>query len=138
MRIAIIVDGRGKSGRLADVVSKASAAFVSGNHEVETIEASDSSSVSLAAYEYVIVGAEQQGFERRISDRLATFMKGARSAAGRRSAAFVLGSGLFPSKFLSTLMKSMEAEGMIVNDFSVVTLATIGTFIRGLPLQRRI
>ena len=85
-------------------------------HSADIVDGWNDDGRRLAAYEYIIVAAEQTGiFGGRMPEALGKSLRGALNLSGKRSAAFLKKTGPFTGKALSNLMRAMEKEGMLVN-----------------------
>lgn len=85
-------------------------------HRVDIMDAWTEDGVRLPGYEYIAVAAEAASFfSGKIPDALPKVLSAASSLSGKKSAAFLKKGGLFNNKALSTIMRVMEKEGMVVN-----------------------
>ncbi len=137
MRVALVyIPARDPEG-LAAVAKAMARTLESLGHFVDIAQARADESPHLTGYDYVIVGTESSTAFGRIPERVAQFLAQAGMISGKRSMAFLRKSGLRPDRALGRLMKTMEAEGMIVNSAEVVANeASASEAARGAPIER--
>jgi hypothetical protein len=85
-------------------------------HRADIIDVWTEDGMRLPGYEYIAVIAEPVSFfSGKINSKIAKVLAAGSSLAGKKSAAFIKKEGLFSSRALANLMKTMEKEGMVVN-----------------------
>jgi menaquinone-dependent protoporphyrinogen IX oxidase len=85
-------------------------------HRADIVDVWTEDGMKLPGYEYIAVTAEPASFfSGKINSKIAKMLAAGSSLAGKKSAAFVKKAGLFSSRALANLMKTMEKEGMVVN-----------------------
>jgi hypothetical protein len=115
MRIVIVSVPRQRGG-IPDYVSSLAKGIESMGHRVDTVDAWTEDGMRLPGYEYIVVVAESiSTFSGKLPDPLSKVLSAGSSLVGKRSAAFVKKSGLFPGRTLFNIMKAMEKEGMRIN-----------------------
>lgn len=116
MRIGLVYVGASAKSNLAEFAKAAAQGMESMGHRVDLIDARTDDARRLPGYEYVAVLSEPLSFlSGKIPDAVSTFLNGASSLVGKKSAAFLRASGPFSGKAMSALMRAMEKEGMWVN-----------------------
>ncbi len=84
-------------------------------HQVTLVDGETESDSKLTIFEYIVVGTSSNSFfSGKISDSVSTFLQNAGKVSGTKSYGFIVKNGLFASKSLHLLMKSMEKEGMFL------------------------
>jgi hypothetical protein len=72
-------------------------------------------------YQYLAIGCEPlPGFGGKLPDKVTQFLGSAGMVSGKRSFAFVTKAVFGSPKALSRLMKSMEKEGMLIKNSSIL------------------
>jgi len=90
-------------------------------HDVTVVDALTDSGMSLTGFGYVAVGTTAPGpFAKSVSAPLGSFLKNAGMVSGKRCYAFIDRKGLRKGRFLSSLMKVMESEGMYLKKSDVL------------------
>ena len=120
MRVAVVYAPSDNGEALASLAQAMTRGLLAKGWMVDMNEAKPGEVNRLTGYDYVIIGTEGSGLGGKIPKRVNDFLAQAGSLQGKRSMAFVRKRGLFSAKALRRLMSAMEAEGMIVNDASVV------------------
>ena len=93
-------------------------------HDVTVVDARTEIGKTLTPYAYIAVGAvSPSSFAKTIPDALGAFLRSAGHISGKRCYAFVGNKGLRKGKVLSSLMKTMESEGMYLKKSDVLTNA---------------
>jgi len=115
MRIAVVSAPAARK-EPPDYVKSLAKGMESMGHRVDIVNAWTEDGMKLPAYEYIAVVTEPlSAFSGKIPSVISKALKAGSSLAGKKSAAFVKKTGLFTNRAFSNLMKTMEAEGMIVN-----------------------
>jgi len=115
MRIAVICSPAAKKQPPDYVQSLAKGMELMG-HRVDIVDAWTEDGMKLPGYEYIAVAAEPVSFfSGKINSNIAKVLAAGSTLAGKKSAAFIKKAGLFSSRALANLMKTMEKEGMVVN-----------------------
>ena len=115
MRIAVI---SAPASRRAppDYVQALAKGMSSMGHNVDVIDAWTEDGFRLPGYEYVAVVAEPLSFfSGKIPQVVTKILSVGSSLTGKKSAAFIIKTGLFSSRALANLMRTMEKEGMYIN-----------------------
>jgi len=85
-------------------------------HSVDVIDAWTEDGMRLPGYDYVAVVAETVSpFSKEVPDVVTKILSAGSGLGGKKSASFVRKGGLRFNRTLSTLMRAMEKEGMMVN-----------------------
>ena len=85
-------------------------------HTVDIIDAWTEDGIRLPGYDYVAVVTEPLSlFSREIPAVITKILSLGSGLGGKKSASFVRKGGLRFNRTLSTLMRAMEKEGMVVN-----------------------
>jgi len=94
-------------------------------NQVDTFDGARDPNVKLTIYQYIVVGAEPVGtFGGKIPETVKTFLSAAGAVAGRKSYAFVSRASFGAAKSLTTLMKVMEGEGMLIKTSDILRSPT--------------
>jgi len=115
MRIAVV---SAPSARRSppDYVTALAKGMGSMGHSVDIIDAWTEEGMRLPGYDYVAVVAETLSlFSKEIPAVVSKILSLGSGLGGKKSAAFVRKGGLRFNRTLSTLMRVMEKEGMVVN-----------------------
>ena len=125
MRVAVVFF----SGRNRDGLMRLSQAIARGiekqGNQVDTFDGARDPNVKLTIYQYIVVGAEPVGtFGGKIPETVKTFLSAAGAVAGRKSYAFVSRASFGAAKSLTTLMKVMEGEGMLIKTSDILRSPT--------------
>ena len=103
--VKALSDGAAGSGHLVDVVD--------GNRSTDTLR--------LTPYEYVVVLSPSYGlFKGKIPARVTEVLSSCGNLTGKKGAAFVTKALFSAASANQVLMKAMEKEGMVVNDFNII------------------
>jgi len=85
-------------------------------HAVDVIDAWTEDGIRLPGYDYVAIVTESVSpFSKEIPAVVAKLISLGSGLGGKKSASFVKKGGLRYNRTLSTLMRAMEKEGMVVN-----------------------
>jgi menaquinone-dependent protoporphyrinogen IX oxidase len=115
MRIAVVSAPAQRKG-IPDYVTSLAKGMESMGHRVDIVDAWTEDGMRLPGYEYIVVAAEAVTlFKGKMPEVLGKVLSAGSSLAGKKSAAFLKKTNIFPGKALSSLMKAMEKEGMLVN-----------------------
>nr|AGS52598.1 hypothetical protein [uncultured bacterium contig00042] len=118
MRIAIVSAPAQRSNEPPDYVRSLAKGMESMGHRVDILDVWTEDGYKLPAYEYIAIAAEPVSFfSGKINDKIPKMLATGSSISGKKSAAFVKKNGLFCNKAMSTLMRMMEKEGMVINWF---------------------
>jgi hypothetical protein len=116
MRIAVIVAPARAGSPLKKFAEAMLAGMSSMGHHVELFDAVRDDGHRLASYDYLALLSEaNSALKSGLPACAAKALASPSSLIGKRGAAFVRKSGLFPGRALKNLMKLMEAQGMRVN-----------------------
>lgn len=103
--IKALSDGASSNGHIVDVVD--------GTVSTDTLR--------LTPYEYVVVFSPSYGlFKGKIPARVTEVLSSCGNLTGKKGAAFVTKALFSASSANQALMKAMEREGMVVNDFNII------------------
>ncbi len=134
MNVSVVAVSDRKSEKLKAVAKAVAEEFRSMGHSVELMDTAD---YRLASSLFVAVVSEPRGLGSSIGDRIRTELARCQSLVGKRTMALIVKSGLFPSKALGLLMKSLEKEGMVVTMGEVVASAADAiAAVRGAPVVK--
>ena len=123
MRVAVVYFRNG-SEKVRNIASSIARGIESQGHQVALVDAENENDTRLTIYEYIVVGTSPVSFfSSKIPSRISEYLKNAGKVSGSKSYAFLVKSGLFSSKSLHLLMKSMEAEGMFLKISDVISSA---------------
>ena len=137
MRVALVYIPAKAPEALAAVSKAMARALEAAGHFVDLSQARPDESPHLTGYDYVVIGTESATALGKISPCVAQCLAQAGMVSGKRSMAFLRKSGLRPEKALSRLMKTMEAEGMVVNCAEIVAgEAAAAQAAREAPVER--
>jgi len=115
MRIAV-VSAPSKRRPAPDYVQALAKGMGSMGHAVDIIDAWTENGMRLPGYDYVAVVTEPLSlFSAQIPEVVTKILSAGSGLVGKKSAAFVRKGGLRFNRTLSTLMRTMEKEGMMVN-----------------------
>jgi len=115
MRIAV-VSAPSTRRAPADCVQALAKGMGSMGHTVDIIDAWTENGMRLPGYDYVAVVTETiSPFSAQIPEVVTKILTVGSGLGGKKSAAFIKKGGLRFNKTLSTLMRAMEKEGMVVN-----------------------
>ena len=114
MRVAVVYFRNG-SEKVRNIATSMARGIESQGHQVSLVDAETESDTRLSIYEYIVLGTSSDSFfSSKIPSRISEYLKNAGKVSGTKSYAFLVKSGLFASKSIHLLMKSMEAEGMFL------------------------
>ena len=103
--VKALSDGASRSGHVVEVVD--------GNRPTDNLR--------LTPYEYVVVLCPSYGlFKGKIPVRVTEVLSSCGNLTGKKGAAFVTKSLFSAPSANQLLMKAMEKEGMIINDFNII------------------
>lgn len=137
MRVAVVYIPVQDPEPLAKLAKSMARALEAAGHFVDLAIARADESPRLTGYDYIVIGTEGADAFGKISDRVPHYLAQAGMVTGKRSMAFLRKSGFRSEKALARLMKSMEAEGMIVNCAEVLTNeASAAEAARAAPVER--
>ncbi|MDA3957658.1 hypothetical protein [Oceanispirochaeta sp.] len=123
MRVAVLYFRNG-SEKVKKIASHLARGIESQGHQVALIDAETDSDAKLTIYEYILVGTTSDSFfSSKISGKVSDFLNNAGRVSGTKCYAFIVKNGLFVTKSLHILMKSMEKEGMFLRISDVITSA---------------
>lgn len=91
-------------------------------HQVDVVDGiRPTDSLRLTPYEYVVVVSPSLGLIKgKVHPRVAEVLSSCGNVTGKKGAAFVTKSLFSASSANQALMKAMEREGMVVNDFNIL------------------
>jgi len=115
MRIAVISAPAARKAP-ADYVKSLAKGMESMGHRVDIVDAWTEDGFRLPGYEYIVVAAEPNSiFTGKIPANISKILTAGSTLVGKKGAAFIKKTGLFTSRALANLMRTMEKEGMIIN-----------------------
>jgi flavorubredoxin len=89
---------------------------------VDVIDGDRDVNAKLTMYQYLAIGCEPlPGFGGKLPDKVSQFLSSSGMVSGKRSFAFVTKATFGSGKALARLMKSMEKEGMLIKNSSILT-----------------
>jgi menaquinone-dependent protoporphyrinogen IX oxidase len=84
-------------------------------HDVTVVDATTDAGMSLTPFGYIVVGARVPSYmAKSVPSSLGAFLRSAGHLPGKRCYAFIGGKGLRKGRFLASLMKTVEAEGVLL------------------------
>jgi flavorubredoxin len=90
--------------------------------QVDLVDGDRDVNAKLTMYQYLAIGCEPlPGFGGKLPDKVAQFLGAAGLVSGKRSFAFVSKSSFGSPKALARLMKTMEKEGMLIKNSSILS-----------------
>jgi len=114
MRIAVVSAPR-HSG-IPEYVKSLVKGMEAMGHRVDIFDAWTGDAFRLPAYQYIaVVTRPVSVFSGNVPDIVSKILGAASGLAGKKSAAFVIKSGLRAARALVNLMREMEKEGMNIN-----------------------
>jgi len=129
MRVAVVYFRNG-SEKVKEIASHVARGVEAQGHQVTLVDGEHDSDAKLTIYEYIVVGTVSSSFfSSRISDGVLTFLQNAGKVSGTKCYAFMVKRGLFVSKSLQRLMKTMEREGMFLKISDVIFTPEEGELI---------
>ena len=116
MRVAVVSVCSQRKG-IPEYVKSLAKGIDSMGHRVDILDAWTDDGFRLPGYEYIIVCAEAvSGWGGKMPEALSKILGFGSGLVGKKSAAFLKKTGpFFINKALSSLMRAMEKEGMLVN-----------------------
>ena len=124
MRVAVVFFSGRNRDKLMGLAKAVARGIEKQGNQVDTFEGQRDANVKLTIYQYIVVGAEPVGtFGGKLPDSVKTFLAGAGAVAGKKSYAFVIKARFGAAKSLTTLMKVMEGEGMLIKTSDILRSA---------------
>ena len=123
MRVCLLYIPASKSAGLETAATAMAQALRGKGHEVDLVSGSKGELPRFAMAEYILIATEPVGLAGKLPTRLADILGQSTGTVGKRSMALVFKRGPFRNKAIKRLMKAMEAEGMAINDWAVVSSA---------------
>ena len=103
-----------ESVRLANIGASLSQGLESQGHQCDIVNIAVDTDKRLTLYDYLIVVAEPlSAFSKNVSPRIGKYFENAGSVSGKRAATILVG-GIRKSAAMSTLMRIVESEGIIL------------------------
>jgi len=134
MRIAVVAISDRRSETLRKRARVAAREFSMSGHLCELLETVDS---RLSTYDFLVVCSEPNGLGGGMGTKLGQQLSNGGNLVGKRAMALLVKSGLFPRKALSSLMRIIEKEGMVVTMGEIVANdGESAAAARGAPLIR--
>jgi hypothetical protein len=125
MRVAVVFFSGRNRDRIMNLAKAVARGIEKQGNQVDTFDGARDPNVKLTIYQYAVIGTEVTGrFGGKIPDSVKTFLAGAGQVAGRKSYAFVAKSRFGAAKALSSLMKCMEGEGMLLKTSDILRSVT--------------
>ncbi len=121
MNVALIYGGKNSSSAALEKITKAlSRGLEEQSHMVRIINAYVDTDQRLSYFDFIIVGTEPAGLmSSKIPEQIKKYLREIPGSGGKRSIGFVSG-GLRPNAALQSLMKAMEAEGMLLTASEII------------------
>lgn len=134
MHIVVLSVSEKQSEKLGSIAAAAARELSGMGHRVDLCTSSDA---RYPMADFVVVCSEPNGLGASIGSRAGEQLARAEYLSGKRSAALMLASGLFPGKALLKLMTAMENEGLVVTmGETVANAARAAALMREAPLSR--
>ena len=90
-------------------------------HDVTVVDATTESGTSLTPYGYLAVGTTAPSLmAKSVPEGLGAYLRSAGHLSGKRCYAFIDGKGLRKGRLLASLMKTVEAEGVLLKRSDVL------------------
>jgi hypothetical protein len=122
MRAAVIFFSSASRERILALAKSLSQGIGEQGHQVDLIDGDRELNARLTGYQYLAIGAEPlSGFGGKLPDKIPQFLSSAGMVSGKHSFAFVSKTTFGSMKALSRLMKSMEKEGMLIKNSSILS-----------------
>ncbi|MCE1195130.1 hypothetical protein LWX53_01340 [bacterium] len=118
MRIAVVALSEKKSESLLRHSRAVAREFTMMGNVADSFEAGDS---RVSSYDFIVVCSEAAGLVGKIGPKFAEQLARCGNLVGRRSMALLVKAGLFPGKALSSMMRALEKEGMVVTMAEIVS-----------------
>jgi hypothetical protein len=118
MRIAVVAVSEKKSEPLVRQARAAAREFTMMGAIADFFESGDS---RVCSYDFIVVCSEAASLGGKIGSKFAEQLSRCGNLVGRRSMALLNKSGLFPGKALTSMMRAMEREGMVVTMAEVIS-----------------
>jgi hypothetical protein len=120
MRVAVIFFSEKNREQLMGLAKALGRGIGAQGNQVDVFDGIKDQNLKLTMYQYVALGAEPLGvLGGKIPEAVKTFLAAAGLVSGKKSFAFVSRSRFGSEKALSTLMKRMEEEGMLLKNSMV-------------------
>ncbi|MCK5672519.1 MAG: hypothetical protein KAH95_04040 [Spirochaetales bacterium] len=125
MRVGIVYFAVSNNKKLIDIVNSLSEGISLQGHQVDIINGSLDVNSKLTVYNYIAIGIEGTNiWGGKIPPQTITFLSNAGLIRSKRSYAFTLKSSLRPQKTLSSLMVSMEHQGLYLKKSDIISSKT--------------
>lgn len=122
MRAAVVFFSSASRERMLVLAKSLSQGIGEQGHQVDLIDGDRDVNAKLTGYRYLAIGAEpRSGLGGKLPDKVPQFLGSAGLVSGKHSFAFVSKTPFGSMKALSRLMKSMEQEGMLIKNSSVLS-----------------
>lgn len=120
MRVAIVHFAVKNKILLQNITRGLAQGIQAQGHIVDVIDGMTETDKKLTIYNYIAVGTESTSFfSGKISGKIKEYFANAGTLAGKMSFAYLLKSGFGTEKALLSLMRVMEAQGMIIKTSEV-------------------
>ena len=91
-------------------------------HDITVINGKTDTDVSLTPFNYIVIGVQKSGLiTKKAPEGLSSFLENAGMVSGKRCYAFTLKHGIASGRFLLSIMKTMESEGMYLKKSDVIS-----------------
>jgi menaquinone-dependent protoporphyrinogen IX oxidase len=121
MRAAVVFFSSASRERVRALAKSLSQGIGEQGYQVDLIDGDRDVNAKLTGYQYLAIGAEPlSGFGGKLPDKVSQFLASAGMVSGKHSFAFVSKTTFGSMKALSRLMRSMEREGMLIKNSSVL------------------
>lgn len=118
MRIAVVAVSEKKSETLLRQSRAVAREFAMMGNIADSFEAGDS---RVCSYDFIVVCSEAASLGGKIGPKFTEQLSRCGNLVGKRTMALLVKSGLFPGKALSTMMRALEREGMVVTMAEVIS-----------------
>ena len=121
MNVAVLYVSQAPDDRLAKVAKALARGIESQGHDVTVVDGRLENDIRLTRFDYIAVGTTApSAFAGKVSDRVKTALKASGLVSGKRCYAFIDKKGLRKAKLLTSLMRSMESEGLYLKRSDVL------------------
>jgi len=121
MRVAVVYFSGKNRERVRELARGLARGIEKQGNQVDVFDGEHDGNVKLTIYQYIVIGVEPSGsFSGKVPDSVRTFLAGSGVVSGKKSYAFVSRATFGTAKTLSSLMKSMEGEGMFLRNSDIL------------------
>ena len=121
MRVAVVFFSGRNREKLMNLAKSLARGIEKQGNQVDIYDGARDANVKLTICQYIAIGAEPTStFGGRIPDSVKNFLASSGVVSGKRSYAFVTQSPFGAPKALTSLMKCMEGEGMLLKSSDIL------------------